>query len=102
MPRYTVILEPEDDEVGGVAVSVPALPGCFSQGATRDEALENIHEAIGLRLGVMQRDGESFPVDVSPVGVAIEADPIRPGRSSPDLEMLLGSDDASAARRRVS
>ena len=42
--RYTVLLEPEED--GGCVVSVPALPGCISQGDTREEALANIREAI--------------------------------------------------------
>jgi predicted RNase H-like HicB family nuclease len=41
--QYQVILE-EDEE--GVAVSVPGLPGCHSQGATEQEALANITEAI--------------------------------------------------------
>jgi predicted RNase H-like HicB family nuclease len=44
--RYTVLLEPE--EGGGFAVSVPALPGCISQGETREEALANVREAISL------------------------------------------------------
>lgn len=41
--RYTVILEESDE---GFAVSVPGLPGCHSQGATEQEALENIADAI--------------------------------------------------------
>ena len=41
--QYPVILE-ENEE--GVAVSVPGLPGCHSQGATEQEALANITEAI--------------------------------------------------------
>jgi len=44
--RYTVLLEPEQD--GGFVVSVPALPGCISQGDTREDALANIREAISL------------------------------------------------------
>jgi len=41
--QYSVILETSDE---GCAVSVPGLPGCHSQGATEQEALENIAEAI--------------------------------------------------------
>ena len=41
--RYHVVLEPSDE---GFAVSVPGLPGCHSQGATEEEALENIADAI--------------------------------------------------------
>ncbi len=100
MPRYTVILEPEDDEVGGFAVSVPALPGCFSQGATRDEALDNIREAITLRLGVMRRDGEPFPDDVSPIVAVVDSEPADVAANGSDLDALL-SDDQSP-RRRVS
>jgi predicted RNase H-like HicB family nuclease len=41
--RYKVVLEESDE---GFAVSVPGLPGCHSQGATEQEALENIADAI--------------------------------------------------------
>ena len=40
----------EEDEDGWIVASVPALKGCHSQGKTRDEALENIREAIDLWL----------------------------------------------------
>jgi len=41
--RYKVILEQSEE---GFAVSVPGLPGCHSQGANQEEALENITDAI--------------------------------------------------------
>ena len=41
--RYKIVLEESEE---GFAVSVPALPGCHSQGATEQEALENITDAI--------------------------------------------------------
>jgi len=44
--RYTVVLEKEAD--GGFVAIVPALPGCVSQGDTREEALANIREAAEL------------------------------------------------------
>ncbi len=44
--RYTVILEKEGD--GGYVATVPALPGCVSQGDTRDEVIANIREAAEL------------------------------------------------------
>lgn len=37
------------------AVEVPALPGCFSDGRTREEALENVKEAIALYLSVVAK-----------------------------------------------
>ena len=43
--RFKIILE-EDEEVGGFIISCPSLPGCFSQGETAKEAIENIKEAI--------------------------------------------------------
>ena len=59
--RYRVMLEPEED--GGYAVWVPALPGCVSQGETRDEALANIREAIQCYLESCLKHGESIPVE---------------------------------------
>jgi predicted RNase H-like HicB family nuclease len=41
--KYKIVLEESEE---GFAVSVPALPGCHSQGATEQEALENIADAI--------------------------------------------------------
>ena len=49
-----VILEPSDD--GGYTVTVPALPGCISEGDTRDKALANIQEAIRLYLEPVDDD----------------------------------------------
>ncbi|MFA4814687.1 MAG: type II toxin-antitoxin system HicB family antitoxin [Candidatus Gracilibacteria bacterium] len=45
---FLALFTQEDD--GRFSVSVPALPGCFSQGETLEEAKENIQEAIGLYL----------------------------------------------------
>jgi predicted RNase H-like HicB family nuclease len=45
---YTVILEQEPD--GGFVARVPVLPGCVSQGDTREEALANIQEAMDVYL----------------------------------------------------
>ncbi len=46
---YKVLFE-EDPSDGGYTVSVPALPGCISEGDTLNEAKENISEAILLYL----------------------------------------------------
>ncbi len=46
--RLKVVLEPSDE--GGYTVYVPALPGCISEGDTREAALQNIREAIELYL----------------------------------------------------
>jgi predicted RNase H-like HicB family nuclease len=41
--RYKVVLQRSDE---GFSVHCPGLPGCWSQGATEEEALENVREAI--------------------------------------------------------
>ena len=46
--KLTVVLEPQEE--GGFTVYVPSLPGCISQGETRQEALRNIKEAVELYL----------------------------------------------------
>jgi predicted RNase H-like HicB family nuclease len=66
--EYTIILEP-DPEDGGFTVLVPALPGCITEGDTREEALANAKEAILLHLESMLADGEPIPPDVSDLEV---------------------------------
>ena len=50
--KLKVILEPQPE--GGYVAYVPALPGCFSQGETKEEALKNIMEAIELYLEAVE------------------------------------------------
>lgn len=59
--RYTVILEQEPD--GGYVVSVPALPGCVSQGDNREEALANIREAADLYVEDCIASGDPVPTE---------------------------------------
>lgn len=59
MLKYAIILVPEED--GGYSVEVPALPGCFTQGETREEAITMAKEAIELYLDSCQSHGESIP-----------------------------------------
>jgi predicted RNase H-like HicB family nuclease/predicted RNA binding protein YcfA (HicA-like mRNA interferase family) len=58
---YTVVLWSE--EVGGYSVQVPALPGCWTQGETVEEALDMAREAIGGYLAVLAEDGDPLPVE---------------------------------------
>lgn len=53
--QYNVVMVESEE---GFAVSCPALPGCHSQGATHDEALANIREAIQLWLEVAEEDAK--------------------------------------------
>lgn len=57
--KLSVILEPSDE--GGFTALVPALPGCISEGNTREEALENIKEAIELYLEPIEDDQPLAP-----------------------------------------
>jgi len=59
--RYTAVLQRESD--GGYVATVPALPGCVSQGDTRAEVLKNIEEAIELYLEDVREAGEAIPVE---------------------------------------
>jgi predicted RNase H-like HicB family nuclease len=52
--KLKVILEPSDE--GGYTAIVPALPGCISEGETKEEALANIREAIELYLEPVDDD----------------------------------------------
>lgn len=63
--RYKIALQQTEE---GFSVSVPGLPGCWSQGATEDEAMQNIREAIADYLAVVEEligDAEIREVDVA-------------------------------------
>lgn len=63
-------------EAGGYVVTVPALPGCATQGETYEEAIAMAKEAIELYLEVMAEDGEQIPDALIPppgsVCIAVE------------------------------
>lgn len=72
MRRYSVLLTPDLDD-GGYTVTVPALPGCLSEGDTVEEALANAREAIDCHLQGLADDGEPIPEEqVSPQLVAVD------------------------------
>lgn len=57
--RYLIDILPEEDGKGYYVV-IPALPGCFSQGKTVEEAKQNAKEAIALHIAELKKNGESF------------------------------------------
>jgi antitoxin HicB len=57
--EFEVVLTP--DAEGGFSVFVPALPGCTSQGETREEALSMIHEAIEAYIESLVAHGDPIP-----------------------------------------
>ena len=54
--KFNIILEPAEE--GGFNVTVPALDGCFTQGETEQEAVENAKEAIHLYLEGLEKLNE--------------------------------------------
>ena len=58
------------DEDGVWIIECPSIPGCVSQGETKDEALENIKEAIALCLEVRAEQGLPLTVETRDVEVA--------------------------------
>lgn len=56
---FAVVLTPDPDD-GGYVVTVPALPGCITEGDTYEEALQNARDAIALYLEYMRDKGETI------------------------------------------
>jgi len=72
MRQYTIVLEPEPEE-GGYSVSVPALPGCHTQGETIEECIERAREAIAAWIAEAEATGEAIPVEiVRPQAITID------------------------------
>ena len=61
--KFTAVLERESD--GGFVVTVPVLPGCISQGDTREEAMANIREAVELYIEDCELAGDPIPQEDS-------------------------------------
>ena len=59
----------ERDEDGVWIVECPSIPGCVSQGTTKEEALQNIHDAIRLCLEVRAEQGLPLTVETRQVEV---------------------------------
>ena len=53
--EYVAVFEP-DEKVGGYTVTIPALPGCISEGDNFEEAMANIREASQLYLEVLDKE----------------------------------------------
>ena len=57
--KYRVLVEVDED--GVFVAEVPSLPGCISQGSSREEALTNIREGISLYIESLEKRGEPVP-----------------------------------------
>ena len=60
--KYRVIIEQDED--GMYIAECPTLPGCISQGETREEALVNIKDAIKGYLESMRKHNEPIPPSI--------------------------------------
>ena len=68
--RFAVTFERDED--GFIVASCPTLPGCHSQGRTKDEAIANISEAIRGYIASMRKHGEPLPeTEIEEVEVAV-------------------------------
>lgn len=56
---YSIVVDPDPD--GGYTVTVPALPGCVTQGETTEECIAHAQEAIELYLEELVASGEPIP-----------------------------------------
>ena len=61
--KYRVLVEVDED--GVFIAEVPSLPGCVSQGASREEALTNVGEAISLYIESLKEQGEPVPPPIN-------------------------------------
>ena len=69
MRTFTVVIH--EEPTGGFWGEVPALPGCYSQGESSEELLENLREAIAAVLEVMQEEGITPEPAVQVVELAV-------------------------------
>jgi antitoxin HicB len=67
--KFRVTIEPDED--GVFVAECPALPGCISQGKTRDEAMVNIRDAIRGYLESLKKHGEPIPGAISEAVVEV-------------------------------
>lgn len=67
--KFTVVLDRDEDN--NWIAECPSIPGCVSDGRTREEAVENIREAIALCLEVRQEKGMPLTVSTEQVEVVL-------------------------------
>ena len=69
MDKYAVVIHQEPE--GGYWAEVPALTGCYSQGETVDELMDNVREAIAGVLEVMQANGTKPESNIQILDLAV-------------------------------
>lgn len=69
--KFRTIIERDED--GNYVVQCPSLPGCISEGKTREEALENIKDAIRGYLASLKKHDEPIPPPIEEETVEVSA-----------------------------
>jgi len=69
--RFTIVVEQDED--GVYVASCPALQGCYSQGDTFEDAVNNVKDAIRLHIEARREVGEPIPIEVAIDKVEINA-----------------------------
>ncbi len=69
--KYRTLIERDEDE--NYTVQCPALPGCISEGKTRQEALANIKDAIRGYLASLKKHNEPIPPPIEEETVEVSA-----------------------------
>lgn len=67
MLSYRVIIEKDED--GVLVAKVPDLPGCATEGKTREELMKNVKEAIQAYLEALKEHGDPVPIETVQVSV---------------------------------
>ncbi len=67
MLRYRVIIEKDED--GVLVARVPDLPGCATEGRTKQELMKNVREAIQAYLEALKQHGDPVPIETVQVRV---------------------------------
>jgi len=84
----------------GYSAYSPDLPGCISTGKTRKEAETNMHEAIGLHVAGMIKEGLPIPAPTASAALVLqEIPPRRKGYSQSASERQASARGRTAARR---
>jgi predicted RNase H-like HicB family nuclease len=69
--HFTIVVEQDDD--GFYIASCPALQGCYSQGETYPEAVENLKDAIRLHIEARQALREPIPLEIAVERIEVHA-----------------------------
>jgi predicted RNase H-like HicB family nuclease len=70
--KFRIVIEQDED--GAFVASCPTLPGCWSQGDTRDEAIANVKDAIAGYLESLKKHGDPVPAPITEEIVDVEVE----------------------------